>query len=324
MKPLIYHDKIYGKVKITSPVILELINSSPMQRLKRIAQFGVPDEFYHKNSYSRFEHSLGVYIILKTLRASEEEQVAGLLHDISHTAFSHVIDYVLMENQIKEDYQDKNHKDYILNPETSNILKKHKLDPSRILNHDIFPLLEKDIPQLCADRIDYALREFPLKTAKRCFMGLNAISDNIIFNNRDVAFLFAKNYINVSIRHWGSYEAAARYRLFANVLRSALKENIIDFTDFKKDDKYVVDKLKRCKNKKIQQILEVLRNKSLDKLPKRGSMAFKKFRHVDPLIYKNGKFYKLSRIDPRFENLLKKAKELNKKGIKLPKITALG
>ncbi|HUB93002.1 MAG TPA: HD domain-containing protein [Verrucomicrobiae bacterium] len=85
-------DRVYGSAEVNSNVLLDLINSQPVQRLKGIAQFGIPDEFYHKQNYSRYEHSVGVMILLQRLGASEEEQIAGLLHDVSHTAFSHVID----------------------------------------------------------------------------------------------------------------------------------------------------------------------------------------------------------------------------------------
>ncbi len=89
---MIINDAIYGKYKINEPVLVELIKSRPMQRLKKIAQLGIPDRFYHIRGFSRFEHSLGVMLLLRKLNASLEEQAAGLLHDVSHTAFSHVVD----------------------------------------------------------------------------------------------------------------------------------------------------------------------------------------------------------------------------------------
>ena len=39
-------------------------------------------------------------LLIKKLGGSVEEQIAGLLHDVSHTAFSHVIDYVF-DNKMK-------------------------------------------------------------------------------------------------------------------------------------------------------------------------------------------------------------------------------
>lgn len=37
---------------------------------------------------------MGVMLLIKKLNGSIEEQIAGWIHDISHTAFSHLIDYV--------------------------------------------------------------------------------------------------------------------------------------------------------------------------------------------------------------------------------------
>lgn len=68
-----------------------------MQRLKGISQFRIPDKYYFKDNYSRFEHSIGVMVLLGKLGASQEEQIAGLLHDVSHKAFSHVYDWVVVD-----------------------------------------------------------------------------------------------------------------------------------------------------------------------------------------------------------------------------------
>jgi len=53
------------------------------------------------NPTTRFDHSVGVMLLIRKLGAGSspasallKEQVAALLHDVSHTAFSHVIDYV--------------------------------------------------------------------------------------------------------------------------------------------------------------------------------------------------------------------------------------
>ncbi len=322
-KSILIFDKIYGKTKITSPVIIELINSKPLQRLKKIGQFGVPDEFYHLKNYSRYDHSIGVMILLNKLGANEEEQVAGLLHDISHTAFSHVIDWVIGESEVSEDYQDNQHRDYILQSEISNILKKYNLDPERISEHKNFYLLEKDIPFVCADRVDYSLREFPIKIAKKCFSGINAYKEDIVFNNKEIAFSFAKSFLERNIKHWGGFEAVVRYRLFANVLRIALKDKIINFDDFKKDDEYIIKIILKSKNKKIKKILSVLREKSLKNLPLGKKTAHKKFRYVDPYIAKNGKLLKLSEINPVFKKILNYYQKINTKGVTLPKITEL-
>ena len=81
-------DRVYGEEEIREKVLVDLINCKSIQRLKGLAQFGLPDEYYHRNGFSRYEHSLGVLIFLRKFGTDLNEQIAGLLHDVSHTAFS--------------------------------------------------------------------------------------------------------------------------------------------------------------------------------------------------------------------------------------------
>lgn len=109
---MIVEDSVFGKFEVKEPVLIELLNSKAMQRLKMISQVGIPDKYYSYGCGSRYEHSLGVLFLLKKLDASLEEQVAGLLHDVSHTAFSHVADWVFGTKE-NENYQDDNHLDVL-------------------------------------------------------------------------------------------------------------------------------------------------------------------------------------------------------------------
>ena len=100
---------------------------------------------------------MGVMLLLHKLGASVEEQVAGLLHDVPHTAFSHVIDFVFRTE--KHNFHELHHERVIMGSEIQGILDKHGFDVKRILDEHKFPLLEKDLPDLCADRVDYTLRD---------------------------------------------------------------------------------------------------------------------------------------------------------------------
>jgi HD superfamily phosphohydrolase len=216
---MIINDEIYGKIKINSPVLIELIKSQPMQRLKKIAQCGIPNQYYFFKGGNRFDHCVGVMLLLKQLGATEEEQVAGLLHDVSHTAFSHVIDWVVSTGET-EDYQDNQHAQFINGKEISAILKKYKIDSNRIANyHHYFSLLEKNIPDLCADRVDYALDEFPPAVSKRLVKALIVKGNGIVFKDEKNALVFAQNYLKRQMAHWGSYEAVVRYSILAKILK---------------------------------------------------------------------------------------------------------
>ena len=156
-----YIDRVYGNFEINEPVILELINSKALQRLKEIDQSGYFEPYVPKGSaYSRFEHSIGVYLLLKMYGSPIEEQIAGLIHDVSHSAFSHCIDYVLdAGSQKKQNHQDNVFDDFVKKSDIPVILKKHNLDLAYILEDLNFPLKERDLPDLCADRIDYSLKD---------------------------------------------------------------------------------------------------------------------------------------------------------------------
>lgn len=321
---MIVNDPIYGKAKIESKVIIELIKSAPFQRLKKIAQYGIPDKYYFIKNITRFEHSIGVMILLKKLGAGEKEQIAGLLHDISHTAFSHVIDWVIEKGGGDENYQDKQHKNFINSNILSRILKKYKFNPEEIFAYKDFGLLERPLPMLCADRVDYSLREFPKNDAKFCIDKLLVIENKIVFENKKSAKLFALSYLSIQENHWGGFEANARYFIFANLLRYALDEKIIKFGDFWKFDKYIIEKLKKSKDEKILKTLKVLRNKSLRKYKMSKILQKRKFRRVDPLFLENGKLVTLSEKDKHFFKILQRAKKDNDIGTPLPILEYFG
>jgi HD superfamily phosphohydrolase len=150
-----YTDRVYGEFEITEPVILELINSPSLQRLKDIDQAGYrplwvkPDAYTGEYDHSRFAHSLGVYLLLRKYDAPLEEQIAGLIHDASHSAFSHCIDYILDSGSEKEhNHQDNLFDNFIRKTEIPEIIKKYGFDLDYILNDKNFPLKERGLPDL--------------------------------------------------------------------------------------------------------------------------------------------------------------------------------
>ncbi|MBT2664897.1 hypothetical protein J7J00_05270 [Bacillus sp. ISL-4] len=122
---MIVLDSIYGKY-IVEGVLEELILSIPVQRLKGIHQGGASYLVNEKWDVTRFDHSPGVMLLIKALAGSLEEQIAGLLHAVSHTAFSHVIDFVL--DCKDEDYHEKIYEHVIMESEIPFILKKYGYD----------------------------------------------------------------------------------------------------------------------------------------------------------------------------------------------------
>ncbi|WP_244169958.1 MULTISPECIES: HD domain-containing protein [Listeria] len=148
-------DYLYGNFEVEQ-VVVELMESAPVQRLKEIHQGGASYIVNPSWNVNRYDHSVGVMLLIKKLGGSLEEQIAGLLHDISHTAFSHVIDMSL--KLIDESYHEKIFEDIVLRSEIPKILKKYGINLSTILNGN-WLLLDKKLPFLSVDRIDYTLRD---------------------------------------------------------------------------------------------------------------------------------------------------------------------
>ncbi|HEY0175824.1 MAG TPA: HD domain-containing protein, partial [Pedobacter sp.] len=87
------NDPIYGTFELPE-IFDDLLNSKAMQRLGKIHHSGAVFLVNPDICHTRLEHSIGVMLLIRMLGGTELEQIAGLLHDISHTAFSHVGDYV--------------------------------------------------------------------------------------------------------------------------------------------------------------------------------------------------------------------------------------
>ncbi len=220
-------DMLYGRVEVKDSVLVELMKSGPMQRLKRVSQGGIPLEIRlpHSN-YSRYVHSVGVMLLLRRFGASTEEQIAGLLHDVSHTAFSHVMDWI-MGNHEEENYQDSVLGEHIARPPISEILERHGFDVRKIsgIEHNgAYPLLERELPDLCADRIDYALRDmtdFLGADARPCLDGLTVVDSEFVFKSVEPALLFGRNYMACQRDCWGGTEWKLRYYLISSSLKKA-------------------------------------------------------------------------------------------------------
>ncbi len=199
--------------------------------------------------------------------------------------------------------------------EIPKILEKYHVKVKDVLDYHRFGLLERDIPALCADRIDYAIREFPKKIAQICYKNFNVFNNKIVFDNQQVAYLFGHYYLKRQRNHWAGFEAATRYHIFSIALKEALQKKIIKFNDFWQDDNYILSKLEHSNNLKIKTILSVLRNKSLKHLSKKNGKIYKKFRYIDPEIIIKNKLIKLSQINKKYAQELRQTKKHSENGI---------
>lgn len=312
---MIYTDKIYGKFIIKEPVILELIKCFSIQRLKKINQQGYVKSYLSEAKTNRFEHSMGVFCLLRKYGAALNEQIAGLIHDVSHAAFSHCVDYVLREKTAeKQSYQDDIFEDYVKKTEIPSVLKKHKINLNCILDDKNFSLKEKNLPDICADRIDYLLRD------ARCFnvidkkktdyflKNLETKDGKWFFKNYRSAKMFAKTYQYMNKKYYAGLSTALMFRTVGDCLKFALDKEYISEKDLYTTDKEVINKIKEKikKDKKLNFLWKRMNKEMKYEFSKNnGLRMICKSRAINPFFIKDGKLLKVSDIDKKWKETIK-------------------
>ncbi len=249
-------DPVYGFCTVEHPLLTDLLGCPSMQRLAGVDQGGMSRAWFPGAEHSRLEHSAGVMLLLARYGASLAEQAAGLIHDVSHSAFSHCMDYVLDEGSpVEQSLQDDMHRQRVLASEIPGILAGRGLDAEMILDEVRFPLLERDLPDLCADRIDYALRMavhaglLDRAGVERVLDGLAVRRDGNgtprwVFSGAGAARRFAELFAELNGRYFSGLPSAAMFRSVGDCLRHALGCGYLRRDDLWGTDDQVLDALR--------------------------------------------------------------------------------
>jgi uncharacterized protein len=314
-------DKIYGEYRIDE-ILEELIFSRPVQRLKWVYQGGASYFVNEKWNVTRYEHSIGVMLLIKKLGGSLEEQIAGLLHDVSHTAFSHLIDFVF-ENK-EEDYHEKIYHQIIASSEIPRILGKYGYDYKNVLlDHSQWKILEQPAPELCADRIDYTLRDMyqygniTLEETNHFLDDLILIDGKIHLKNIAKAEWFVKTYYKEVIDFFMDPLNIYGYDVLAKTLKIALDKNIITMDTLLGTDEEVMNLLRLSDDKDIKNLLNhIHRNVKV----KEDEFAYhlhrkNKIRLIDPSVLYETKLIRASKISEETRKMNENAKRKAEKGM---------
>jgi HD superfamily phosphohydrolase len=227
--------------------MIALIECPTFQRLKGIRQAGPSALAFPFKDVTRFEHSLGVYLLLRRFGADPREQAAGLLHDVSHTAFSHAVDFVISSRE--QDHHEQLKPLMLDRPDIVAALGRLGYAPHDFYDDAIYPLLEQPLPALCADRLDYFLRDglacgVVTTEAVARILGHIAVWDGrIILTDLDVAREAVSLFKQMNRDWWASPTEAFIYNEFADALREALRLDILKPDDLLTEDDLVLAKL---------------------------------------------------------------------------------
>ncbi|MBT2648371.1 HD domain-containing protein [Bacillus sp. ISL-34] len=322
---MIVLDSIYGK-HIVEGILSELIVSKPVQRLKGIHQGGASYLVNEKWNVTRFDHSIGVMLLIKALGGSLEEQIAGLLHDVSHTAFSHVIDFVL--DCKDEDYHEKIYDQVIMESEIPLILKEYGYDLNVIFQSK-WELLEQPAPELCADRVDYTLRDM-YQYGHITIESINEFLDHVIIingrmylDNIESAEWFVKTYYSEVIDFFMNPLNIYGYDILAKTLKLALAKKLISLDDLLGTDEEVMSLLSFTEDHEVQNLLKRIHGNVKVKEDQVDNDIHRKnkMRLIDPSVIQGTQLVRASSLSEKVKKMGSEAFKKASKGMYLKVIS---
>ncbi len=167
-------DELHGFIELGQGII-DIVDSSAFQRLRRIKQLAQAWLVYPGAVHTRFSHSLGVMKVMDRLvtrlvregHLSRDDAVvlrlAALLHDIGHTPYSHALE-MFFHNRFKMRHEELGR--YVIehDPLISDKIKEIGADPKEVAavvggvhsNVTLNMLMSSDLD---ADRLDYLMRD---------------------------------------------------------------------------------------------------------------------------------------------------------------------
>lgn len=285
-------DPVYGYVYITEAE-KEIIDSFPVQRLRRIRQLAGTEFVYPGANHTRFEHSVGVMHLAGLLSEnpnlsqvlSEDEvqiiRIAALLHDVGHGPFSHVFEHILTK------FLNKTHENMttwiIQKSELRDVINKLGYSPNMIgklavglLHKPSRAYMDQIIRSAVdVDKLDFVVRDTYHTGAQygyvdifRLIHMLDILNENLAIDLGALSAL--ESFILARIESFRSIYFHRVGRAVQIMLAMAMEEakDELGLTDFKSPEQYLVlndytmwTMLKECKKSKA--IIENLERRRL-------------------------------------------------------------
>ena len=204
--------------------------------------------------YARYEHSIGVALIVWHFTGDPKQAVAGLLHDVSSPAFSHVVDFLKGDYCKQEATEEKTGEIIERSAGIRRVLRTLNLRIEEVSDYHLYPIADNDSPRLSADRLEYTLGNFwgfNTHTRERIAEYYNALTmgknedgeDEIMFKEEALATRFALESLENSKRFVHDEDRYAMQYL-ADLLRQALKRGILTEADLYTTEQRVIEKLR--------------------------------------------------------------------------------
>ena len=238
------NEEIKGYLQILSKKIpdflIEYANVPEMQRLKGVSMVSacehtklIPYKFFH----TRYEHSLGVALIVWNFTKDKKQTIAALYHDISTPSFSHVVDYLHNDYEKQETTEGLTETVIKKSKHIIELITRDNIKLEEIVDYHMYPIADNNSPRLAADRLEYTLSDglvtqdaFSLESIDRIYNDLRILKnedgeDEIGFGNLDIA----EEYLQRASIMWhlfsGNNENNIVMQFWTDILKKMAEEN---------------------------------------------------------------------------------------------------
>ena len=247
----IYHSNI--------PALLSELAAAPeMERLKRVGmncgcEYTSFPRFANGGTYSRFDHSSGVGLIVWHFTNDPAQAAAGLLHDIATPPFAHVVDFLRGDYLTQEATEDGTRERIDGSPQIQAILERYGLTTEDVCDYHRYPIADNDSPRLSADRLEYTLGNairwgFLNRTQIGAIYADLRVGTNeegqpeLVFSDPRLASAFANSALACSKVYVSDADRYAM-QILSELLARALKEGVLSPADLYGTEPELVAKL---------------------------------------------------------------------------------
>lgn len=230
----------------------------PVLRLKEVGmncgcEYTNFPRFAHIGPYSRYDHSLGVALIVWHFTGSREQALAGLFHDIDTPVFAHVVDFLNGDHLHQESTESGTEERIAASPELCGLLAEYGLTVAQVADYHQYPIADNPSPALSADRLEYTLGNllnygFADREEIRAFYEDLVIGTDeagrpeLVFRTPETAAAFAREALRNS-RVYVADEDRFAMQALADLLRLALDRGTLTRKDLWETEPAVIEKL---------------------------------------------------------------------------------
>lgn len=252
--------------------------------------------------YSRYDHSLGVALILYKFTGNRKISLSGLFHDIATPAFAHVIDFLKGDHEKQEVTEERTRRILENDKHIVEGLRKLSLSVEDVYDYHRYSLADNDSPKLSSDRLEYTLNNFlnyRFATSEEIHAFYKDLTiakneegeEEMAFTHLDVATRFTLLTLKNS-RVYVAEEDRYGMEYLARLLKRAIDRGVLKEDDLYTTEKEVIAKLEKDPEGKADfaSFRALKKVKEVDTILDENTYAVSsKKRYINPLVKDKGR-----------------------------------